>query len=224
MEKTLVLDSSALISLSETCNAAALAFVKERCGVRLLAPESVFKETVETPSRIRKYGFSALRIKRLFDGGVVEAKKTDGAFVEELLSISNSLFSVGGRPLKLIQEGEAACVALMKQQGAKFLAIDEKTLRLLVEAPLKLRRLLQEEYEQEIEADGRRLANWRQRVFGIRVVRSSEILTVAAEKGFFKGFGADAAQAFHAAVYALRNAGCSLTAKELAAYSQLKIS
>ncbi len=159
--KTLVFDSSALISLSETCSLSALDFLKKKSGVRFLAPESVHAETVETPLKIRKYSYSALRIKRLFDAGVVERGSADAAQTREIMKASNNLFFVGGRALKLIQEGEAACVAVMKQDAeAKFLAIDEKTLRLLVEAggDTAVDRQLSESRGGAHGGDGRKLA------------------------------------------------------------------
>ncbi|MFH1107092.1 MAG: hypothetical protein V1787_04300 [Candidatus Micrarchaeota archaeon] len=224
MEKKLVFDSSALISLSETCNAGALQYIKRRLGTRFMAPRPVFEESVGTPSKIKKYGFSALRIKRLFDEGVIEVPEAEtDSLAVEVMGYGNSLLSSGKRPLKLIHYGEAACLALMIKTGCRHLAVDEKTLRLLAEAPHKMVKLLQPEYSEQLVENQQALEKWREKTKGMKVIRSAEILAVAAEQGFFKPFGKDEGRALHAAVYALRNAGCSLTSRELAAYEQIRI-
>ncbi|MFH1199775.1 MAG: hypothetical protein V1708_01780 [Candidatus Micrarchaeota archaeon] len=223
MGKTLVFDSSTLISLSETCSTAALGFLKKRSGVRLAAPQAVYEESVGTPSRTHKFGFSALRIKRLFSNGVIEVPAGDlRQETDAILQECNSLLAVGGRPLKLIHEGEAACIALLQKTGAQHLAIDEKTLRLMVESPKKMRKLLQAEYSQPIEENTAALKQWEAKTKGVRIIRSAEILATAAQEGFFRQFGADEQDAWHAAAYALRNAGCSLSSRELAAFAQIR--
>ena len=52
-------------------------------------------------------------------------------------------------------------------------------------------------------------------------VRSTEILAVAFEKGYFDGYRNRADEAFHAALYAVRNAGCSITTHELLEYQEV---
>lgn len=223
MASVVVCDSSTLISLTATCNVDALAFLKAETGVRFVATPGVYSECVDVPLNIRKYESSAVKIRKAFRDGVVEEQQPGGLMddARAIMQAGNSLFTVSGKPLELIQEGEVECLALLLKNDTNYLAIDEKTLRLLIEDPLALRKRLQEEYAERVVVDEARLEEWRKRARGILVVRSTEVLAQAAKKGYFAKYGEDAGLAFKAAIYSLRQAGCSLTEQEIREYGQL---
>ncbi len=217
----LVLDSSALISLAESCTLSALAFLKEKAAAEFLAPGAVYKECVDNAEKIKRYGFSAIRIAKLFEDGIVKEAEVEKASTDEILGVANKLFSVSGKPLELIQLGESECMGLLGSE--KNLVIDEKTLRLLIEDPNKLRVLLKDEYEDKIEISADSLAKWQQMTRGIKVLRSAELLAVAAKKGYFDSFKSERSNALKFSIYALRGVGCSLTKEELTDYEGISI-
>lgn len=219
--KRVVLDSSALISLSESCAASCLGFLKEKNSIEFLAPQTVYDECVTRPLGIKQYGFSALRIKRLFLEGIVKKTEVDGLEVDAFLEVTNKLYHVNGKNLELIQRGEAECVVLMKK--ADCLVIDEKTLRILVESPKKMGEILKSEYGKEVGLDGNSLTKLQQMVRGIKILRSAEILVVAAKQGYFARFGEDEGEAGKSGIYALRGFGCSLTKEELIEFENLNM-
>lgn len=218
---TLVLDSSALISLSESCVVSALRFLRK--SARFIAPESVFDESVENPLKIKQYGFSALRIKRLFFEKVVDEVPAAAARSQEVLSLANSLMLVDGRPLELIQLGEADCLGLVLSGNADAVVIDEKTLKLLVENPNKMRELLRGEYSGKVGFNEAALRKWQQLTRGVKIIRSAEILAVAGRLGYFRFFQEDEEAAFHASIFALKGYGCSITKEELREFEQIII-
>jgi len=214
---SIVCDSSSLISFSETCNIEAIGFVKKKSGARFLIPEEVRQEIFVRPLKLPKYEFSAIRLNQLLEEGIVER-----AFPPELenktnefLSIANNLFFVRGNPIELIQRGEAQCLAVMQSLNADALLIDEKTTRLLVESPEQLLQRISGEYENKISVEQDALSQFRKKTREIFVMRSSELLAIAAEKGFFQQYGDFEEKAFKAGLRALRNAGCSIAEEEI---------
>ena len=219
--KTLAVDSSSLISLSESCVVSVFRHLLGRA--RFVAPESVYQESVDTPSRIKQHGFSALRIKRLFFEGAVGKVAADLQRTREILQLANSTMLVDGKPLELIQIGEAECLALVLSGKADALIIDEKTLRLLIENPEKLMGILKTEYEGKVVLEEKSLQKWQQLTRGIKIIRSAELLAVAGKNGYFGFFGDDEVLALRAAVFALKGYGCSLTKDELKEYDKLVV-
>ncbi len=219
-----VCDSSSLISFSDTCNIDALRFLHKR-GTRFLVPNGVREEIVETPMQIRKYQFSAVRLKKILDDGVLELASFPSLQekTQEVLSAANTLFNVNGRLLKIVHKGEAECIALFEEVGAKALLIDEKTTRLLIENPAKLAGLMQGEYGENIEINDDSLALFRKMTRNLFVLRSSEALAMAAKRGFFREYGETEQEAFHSALYSLKESGCSITTNELDEYEKISV-
>lgn len=214
----LICDSSSLISLSESCLLGSLEFLKKNtAGMEFRIPPEVMRETIQRPLKIRRFEYSAIRLNHLLQqrtASLVEYPDTT-RLADKLLQMANNIFSVGGRQLQLVQRGEAECLAVYKKAGASALLIDEKTTRLLLESPETLLKKISTEYEQKIEVNQEALAEWKERTGGIFVMRSSELLAVAAAKGFFRRYASMEKQALQASLYAVRNAGCSVSEEHM---------
>lgn len=220
---SIICDSSALISLAETCNISSLYFLREFNASFLITP-AVKDEIIRRPMLTKQYEFSALRLKKLIDDRVVQII-TSPTLVQEtrnILSICNSVYSVNGRTLKIIQEGEAQCLAIFESAKANALLIDEKTTRMLIEDPLRMRNIIQSEYTKPVLINENRLAEFKKRTKDIKVIRSAEIIAISAIKGFFRDFRDSEHEAFKASLYALRNAGCNLSQEEIHEYERME--
>lgn len=213
----IVCDSSSLISLNEACLLGSLRFLKQRAGAEFLVPPEVFGETVQRPLKIRRYEYSAMRLNHLLQEGTLKqvAYPDTRASTQRLLQLANEIFWVEGRPLKLVQRGEAECLAVYGRAGGRGLLMDEKTTRLLLESPQTLLKKISGEYEQKISVNEGALREWKRSTEGIFVLRSSELLAMAVSKGFFEPYRSLARQALAAALRAVRNAGCSVSEEEL---------
>ena len=223
---SIICDSSSLISLSETCLIDVLRFLRDsRLGGRFLITPVVKHEIVSHPMQIPQHEFSAIRLQKLLDDRVVEVVSTPGLAeqTKKILSLANNLFSVRGRPLEILQEGEAECLAAFAGMSADGLLVDEKTTRMLVEDPLKLAESIGREYAGRPQVNESALTELRELTRGIFVTRSSELLAVAGGQGFFKEYRGLQEHALRAALLTLRNAGCSLTTDELREYSQMRV-
>lgn len=222
---TIACDSSALISLAETCNIDALSFLKEKTGTSFIIPPSVKDEIISNPMRVRKYVFSAMRLRKVLNDGVLRVVSSPSLIADsrKILEEANKLFSSGNKNLPILQEGEAQCLALFSSAKIAGLLVDEKTTRLLIEKPEKLRDVMQAEYRQKVEMNETALASLRKRFSNIAVIRSAELLAVGAKYGFFQNYKSDANDAFHASLFALRSSGCSISTGELDEYSGINI-
>ena len=219
---TVICDASSIISLSETCNIDALQFLKDKADTAFIIPPAVQKELVESPLHIKHYWFSALRMRRLINAGTLRTVSPPNLRKEtrKLESLANNAFKIGGRPLKLLQQGELECLALATSVNADALLVDEKTTRLLVENPGLLLESIRGEQRSQVSVNQKHLRAFRKNAY-YPVIRSTEIVAVAAEKGFYRDYGVDEAEAARAAMHALRYAGCSIARRELDEYEQL---
>ncbi|MEM0475894.1 MAG: hypothetical protein QW343_03815, partial [Candidatus Norongarragalinales archaeon] len=206
------------------CNIDVLRFLKQRGG-EFVIPPAVKEEIVEHPAQLKQYAFSAVRLRKLVEDGVVRAQAPPRLASEKqaIENAANAALQVGGKPLRLIHSGEAECLALLRLLNAeeKALLVDEKTVRLLIESPNTLAERLRSEYEGKVLLNERRLKAFRDGLEGVAVIRSTELVAVAASLGFFADYGAAARDAAHTALSALQLAGCSVSSGELNEYVKL---
>ena len=150
MTRDILCDSGVLISLTAGCLDRMLGFFAENHDVRFIIPPSVEFETVTKPmqANLRKHLFSAIRIKQAIEDGIVVV--VDAKLEREtnrIMNSANNLFFIKGSPLRLIQYGESEMLALGGELGIDYILIDERTARLLIEAPFKLKAHLETEFK-----------------------------------------------------------------------------
>jgi len=217
--QSMVCDASSLISLTDSCFVGSLYFLKKKYKGRFLIPPSVEYECVTNPMRLRAHALHALRLKLAIKDGiidVVEPKSQKRAY--EIRWLSNSIFYVDGAPLRLLHEGEAEVLALSLDAGVENLLMDERTTRMLCEDPESLRVHLEAEFKKPVSTDEGNLSAFSRAVRGMRFFRSSELLLLAAEKGFFKDYRELEQETVEAALYRLKYAGCAVGFGEIDGY------
>jgi predicted nucleic acid-binding protein len=220
-EKDIICDSSAIISLTDSCLAHVIYFLKEKTGVKFLLPKSVVYECVEKPLHIpnKDYRFSALKIKDMIHDGILETVDADvSRGIAELQKAGNSVFFARGRPIQLIHAGEVEMLALAEELEVKNVLMDERTTRLLIEAPLNLKEHLAKELHVNIMVNNSSLQRMQELTRGISVIRSTEALIVAYGMGFLKHFDDIEKDVAEAALYRLKSAGCAISFKEIEEY------
>lgn len=219
----IICDSSSIISLMDTCTSGALTFLHDQAGVRFLIPPGVYDELVSRPLGIKRFGYSAVRMRGLVEKGVLELKLSEGLSerTTELLGLANTTYFVDARPLHILDEGEAECLAYLKGVRKPLLLVDEKTTRLLIEEPHRLHQIIEGEYQRKVTVNETNLNRFKELVGPVFVMRSTELVAMAVKRGFFKEYGEHALEAFHSALYALRFAGCSISSDELIEYEKL---
>ncbi len=217
-----LVDAGVLISLTSGCLDHLIYFFAEKHNLRFIIPPSVEWEAVGKPLKysIRKYLFSAIRIKDMINDGVVvvvDAKVQEKA--KELMDKANNMFYVRGRPLRLIQMGESEMLALAKELAVEHILIDERTTRLLIEAPIKLKEHLEEEFHVNVMVNKKNLESLTSEISPLRALRTSELVMLAYENGYFNRFEKMEKYALEAALYKIKYAGCSISFKEIKEYA-----
>jgi len=214
----IVADSSSLISIALNC----MSGVFQELGVNILVTPAVYDEVVTRPSGSRKYALEALRIKKLFSDGVLSTLEADQKVTDKILALSNSVFEVKGKALKIIHKGEAEALALVKTFGADAFLIDERTTRLVVEDPNSLKNFLSDRAKSDVKINSSRLAELSSYVPAVPVIRSTEIVAYAYERGILdRMLKASGKKVLNASLSALKFSGCAITWGEIDEYLKI---
>ncbi|MFH0714603.1 MAG: hypothetical protein V1847_02410 [Candidatus Diapherotrites archaeon] len=214
---SIVLDSSSLISISKTCLINVLPRLAEKAGFELVIPYRVEEETVERPRSIKQFELNALRIQHSIENGWLKVKKLEAEGrkkSDEFISLANDLFYTDLGALSIIQGGEAETIGLVKESGAKLLAVDERNTRMLVEDIEGLKNYLQKKYG-KIRMNEDNAEKMKELVSGINVIRSSEFIAWGFRQKMFEPDIANSLQGLEAALYAVKYSGCSVSEQEI---------
>ncbi|MBN2067641.1 MAG: hypothetical protein JW744_04190 [Candidatus Diapherotrites archaeon] len=211
-----IFDASSLIALGQTCLLEIAKGIKEKTGSEFFIPETVFEEVVKRPLHIKRFELNAVRIKRAIDSGVFEVKGLQNRHgFDEIQEIANNCFYSKGKPIRLLQGGEIAALALARETGARGFVIDERTTRLLIEAPEKLRQLLQKRRNKEISVDREKAKIISSMFSGLNIVRSVELIALAFEQNILSEILPKGRQSLEAALYAAKYSGCAVSSGEI---------
>ncbi len=221
MARDILCDSGVLISLTSGCLDDILYFFAEHHNMRFVIPPSVEYESVTRPlqSDLRKHLFSAIRIKDMIEDGivvVVDAKVEEQT--KRLMNAANNMFYVKGKPLKLIQLGESEMLALALELGIENILIDERTTRMLIEAPFRLKEHLESEFNVNVMINKNSFRELSSKISGLKALRSSELVMLGYENGYFKSFDKLQREALEAALYKMKFSGCSISFDEISSY------
>jgi hypothetical protein len=224
MARDILCDSGVLISLTAGCLDNILYFFAEHHKMRFVIPPSVEYESVTKPlqSDLRKHLFSAVRIKDAIDDGVVVVVDADVENqTRKIMNSANNLFYVKGKPLHLIHQGESEMLALAIELGIENILIDERTTRMLIEAPFKLKEHLESEFNVNVMVNKNSFRELSSQISSLKALRSSELVMLAYENGYFKSFSHLQREALEAALYKMKFSGCSISFDEIQNYMNL---
>ncbi|MFH1588250.1 MAG: hypothetical protein ABIA76_02865 [Candidatus Diapherotrites archaeon] len=216
--KRIVMDSSTIICLSEKCLTPILSNFVQKNNIELIVPSSVYRESVKKPMQIRRFELNALRIKKLVDEGLIKLAPPDGETEErknEILELANNVFWAGNHPFRLLHEGEAEMLALLKQFKTSFAAVDERTARMIIESPKRLKQILEKRNNQSFSVDKDSLDKLNDVIGKANFVRSAELMVMAFRQGLFCSDLSEEFESLKATLYALKFAGCAISSEEI---------
>jgi len=222
--QSIVCDSSALISLTDSCFVHVIYFLKKKFGGKFIIPPSVEKECVEQPMHLKNYALHAIRLKRAISEGMIDVvETTDARASEEIRFMANNIFSVEGTPLRLVHAGESDVLSLALELGVDNILMDERTTRMLVEDPEALRQHLEHELGKQIGINEGNMSAFSRATRKLRFFRSTELLLLAHEKGYFADYGELEREAVEASLYKLKYSGCAIGFGEIGEYARKHI-
>ncbi len=216
-----VLDSSSIISLSDTCLFGLLNGLMKKKGIEFFIPKSVERESVERPLNIKKFELNALRIKQGIDSGVLQVFDKETELRDETLHLEhvfNSVFHSKGKDVTIMHRGEVESIVLLRKLNSKILVIDERITRLLLEDPFQLRNVLQRRQRRRIDIKPEMISEIRELISKFSIVRSSELVALAYENGLLNIGISSSVQSLEAALYAVKFNGCAISNVEILRY------
>ncbi|NYZ79358.1 hypothetical protein H0N99_04385 [Candidatus Micrarchaeota archaeon] len=219
-QDSIVCDSSSLLSLSDSCLLWLLSDIVESFKGHFLITKAVEYESVTHPLEMKSHTLGAVRVKKMLLDSVIKVVETTNsrALTSELSSLGNSVFSIGGRPLKLIHEGETESLAVAIDLNLRNILIDERTTRMLIEAPFEMKAHMEDEFQKKIEVSQKNLDRFLEMTGKLNLFRSAEIAMIGYEKGLFKDYTGMEKRAIEAALYGLKFAGCGISFSEIEEY------
>ncbi|MEM4165841.1 MAG: hypothetical protein QW153_03055 [Candidatus Bilamarchaeaceae archaeon] len=221
-ERYVVCDSGSLITLTASCASDLLYFYKNKFDITFVIPPSVEEEVVLYPLRkgIKKYMQSALKIKKAIEDKVIVIMRVDELMHvrDHLLNVGNNLFYARGKPLHLVDVGETEMIALAKEIDAESIVLDERTTRMLIEAPFRLKEHMEDELKVNIMVNKTNMEDFSKYTRGLNAFRSSELLILGYENGFFSKYGDLEKEMLEATLYSFRFNGCSISFDEILSY------
>jgi len=218
--KAIIFDASSLISLSMNGLLPELKELRKIFDGKFIITGQIKKEVIDKPLTIKKFELEALKIKQLFDEKVLELPSSVGIKDNEILEqtaklvdIANNLFIGREKEIHLISSGEASCLALGKLLEGKrinnIIAIDERTMRMLVEKPENLQKLLQRKLHTRVIIKKKNFSAFK----GFKIIRSAELVYIAYKKGLVKL--KNGKTVLDALLWAVKSKGCSISNEEI---------
>ncbi len=213
INKALIFDASSIITLALNNLLYILEPLKRKFGGTFFITEDVKYEVIDKPIQEKRFMLEALFIKKLHENGTLELYK--GSRLKEtsrLGNIANSTFISGRDPIRIMHSGETSCLALYNELKIekKAVVVDERTTRVLCEAPNNLRKILELKLHRKIHSVEKNYNFFR----NINLIRSSELALLAYKSGFIDLPGKKQ-DIIRAILYAAKFNGCAISNQEI---------
>jgi len=214
--KKIVFDTSSIISIVMNDLLWVLGGLKNSFDGIFYIPYSVKKELVDKPLTTKKYKLEAIMVSKVINDHILNVHSSLDTNV--LLEHVNNIYLVDRKPLHIVDLAEVEALALYLRLQADAYVVDERTMRLVIEDPDGLRRVLERKLQRRVEINKNVLKDFRHLARGVKIIRSTELATVAFEKDFFNKFvtGDNTDKdIIEGLLWGLRLRGCSISTDEI---------
>lgn len=189
-------------------------------GEFILTPQ-VKNEVVDRPMKIKKFKLEAIRVRDMIDRGifkmsseVVTNQKLDKE-IKRISKIANGTLRTvqTGEKINIIHDGEVSCLAFSSLCGIdNVIVIDERTTRMLIEAPQNLEKMMERKLHTPLTANLPLLNELKNSKF----IRSAELLFIAYKKGLIP-ISSDEKdkELLDALLYGVKFKGCAISSVEI---------
>ena len=217
--KSLVFDSSTIISLATNNLLWVLKPLKEKFDGEFFITQEIKKELVDNPLRTKRFKFAALTILDFItEGHIKVAKEELDDKIKRLLFLANHIFKVKGNWMRILHRGEIASLALASHLKSDAFVVDERTMRLLIENPKRLAKLLNKKLHAHIDYDLRNLRDLQREIGKINIIRSADLVVLAYELGLLdKYINKEELRKslLEGVLWGVKLNGCSVSVKEI---------
>lgn len=193
---------------------------------KFIITKSIKYETIDKPFNIKKFELGALKINKLLQEKTLEMPEAININEQELrgktkeiLRIANNSFYARNEFMHIIDDGEASCLALslicQEKNIENVVVVDERTTRMLGEAPENLRKLFESKLHTKVQ-----LKQDFSFLKFVKFIRSSELVYLAYKKNLVKLRNGNVLDAL---LYATKFSGSSISRQEIEEAKRLKI-
>src|SRR3989338_3544173 len=188
--KSLFFDSGPLMSLTMNNLLGILQPLKEKFGGEFYITPAVRKELVERPLEIKRFEFEALQILKLLREGTLKLYEKPLKGVIDLSAYANKSIVAKDKEccMEIIHGGELETVAASLQEGNDTVAIDERTIRLLMENSEELKSLIEARLHEKVILDKKMANQFQSLIKGMKVIRSAELVGMAYQFGILNNY------------------------------------
>ncbi|MDD5254120.1 MAG: hypothetical protein PHG05_03375 [Candidatus Nanoarchaeia archaeon] len=183
--KSIVFDSSTIISIATNNLLKTLLRLKEKFNGQFYIPEGAKEEIILKPLSSRRFKLEAMQVLSEVGSGVIEIYSNPRVKerAKQLLDRANNLIKARGNWVTIVDETDMEALALAEYLNADALAVDERTIRLLVEDPPAIANLFENKLHTKVEVNQNNLNFFKDELKKVKIVRSTELMTVAFELG-----------------------------------------
>src|SRR3989344_702893 len=212
---SIVFDTSSIISIVSNNLTSVLEPLKKEFKGEFYIPASVKYELVDKPMTIKRFKLEAMMIKKIIDNNLL--KTYHSIEVDNLLHLMNNIYSVRNKGIHILDRAEVEALALVSEIHAEAYVVDERTMRLVIEDPIKLHNLLERKLQTKIDIDIAKVKQLSKMFKGVKVIRSTELMLVALEKGLLKDYfdGNSKKEFVDALLWGLRLRGSAISTEEI---------
>ncbi len=219
--KIMVFDAGPIISLTTNNLLGLLTSLKEKYKGRFYISEGIKRELIEMPLATKKFKFEALQVLRCINFGVLEVFNSEEMrrMAIHLLDLANRCFMAKGNLIQIVHFAEMSGLAVALINDAEAFVVDERSTRLLIEDPDRLRRILEDRLHTKIKVDKAKLNEFRNICKGIKLIRSVELVTVAYEIGLLDKYVVNIPEPrrtlLEAVLWGVKLNGCTVSEREI---------
>ncbi len=217
--KTLIFDSGPLINLSMNGLLEILEDLHKNSDIKFIITQQVKYETLDRPVKVQRFELGALRIKQLLEDKILELPESINISqqdidkkTKEIMNLANSIILFKNRPIEIISDAEASCLALsslLTNKGIEnIIAIDERTTRTMAENPIALEELISNKIHQKVKLLKKDFSLFK----NFKFIRSTELVYVAYKKGISN---LKDSRALEAMIYATKFKGSAISWDEI---------
>ena len=217
--RCIVFDAGPLISFALNAILDIVPKLKEKYKGDFYITNGVKDELIGYPSKSKRFALEALHIKKLLRNKsleVIEMKKYTTE-VDIITKLANSIYSIKGRDLVILNRGELQALVLAKNLNAQAVVVDERTTRLLLENPYRLHKYLKRKFRADIKINKESLKEFESHFSTLKIIRSVELALVSVDLGFFDDIMSldEDYKVVEAILWALKFNGCAVSEIEI---------
>ncbi len=224
--KSLVFDTGPIISIVTNNLLWILKPLKQKFGGEFYITQKVKNELIDKPLRSKKFKFEAITILEYINDETLKiSKQSVYPKAEILLNLANSIFKIKNKYLQIVSKGEIEALALASKLKSSALVVDERTLRMLIEDPGALTKILSNKLHTKVNIDKNNLRKFQKELNKINIIRSSELLTIAYELGLLNKYlknGVDKKTLLDGLLWGTKLRGCSISSQEIESIIRLE--